>query len=155
MALGRNFPRGMAEASVLRQLVPGAVIKLERVMDDGEIHEKRFLVLRVTNRTVTCVINSQISRFISARAELLRCQVDMPASDHAFMDHDSHIDCSRVREYETTEVVNDLIAHPAWILGQVATSLHPQITAALKHSSTIAPAEVGDLCSPFEITGNT
>ena len=57
MTLGNAFPPEMATASIRRQLRPVAVIKLRRVMDDGEIHEKRFVVVHVDERTVTDLVN--------------------------------------------------------------------------------------------------
>lgn len=105
MTLGQAFPPGLAAMSIRRQLRPGAVIKLRRVMDDGRIHEKRFVVIHVDERTVTCVINSAISVFVQTRPALLRCQVAMPAAAHSFMENDSHVDCSRTHAYATNDVV--------------------------------------------------
>jgi|SRR5882724_3183295 len=45
MSLGSSFPPGYIEAQVKRQLRPGAVVKLVRIMGDGKPHEKRFVVL--------------------------------------------------------------------------------------------------------------
>ena len=65
MSLGSGFPPDFLRQRVQAQLRPGAVIKLVRKMDDGLLHEKRFVVLHVDETTVTCVINSRISRHLS------------------------------------------------------------------------------------------
>lgn len=71
MSLGSLFPKGLATASIGRQLQPGTVVKFNAIMDDGKLHEKRFLVLSVDARTTTLVMSSEISAFIRARPEIL------------------------------------------------------------------------------------
>ena len=147
MTLGQVFPPGLAAASIRRQLRPGAVIKLRRVMDDGKIHEKRFVIVHVDERTVTCVINSVISAFLQARPAMLRCQVAMPAVAHPFMEHDSHVDCSRTHAYATTDVVRDLVKEPGSVLGVIAAGLRDEMLAALKFSPALSAHEVQLLCA--------
>ena len=43
MALGSAFPRDFVESQIRRRLKPGTVIKMRQTMDDGLIHEKRFV----------------------------------------------------------------------------------------------------------------
>jgi hypothetical protein len=147
MSLGSGFPEEFRVAQIRRRLRPGAVIKLFRKMDDGRLHEKRFVVLHVDDHTITCVINSEISQFIRTRPALLRCQVRVRATEHDFMDHDSHIDCSRVRSFLTEEVIADLMSRPEWILGQVGDSCCNDIAGGIKASETLSVAEVEKICS--------
>lgn len=140
MPLGNAFPAALVDASVRRQLIPGAVVKFVAMMNDGELHEKRFVVLHVDDQTMTCAINTQVSKFIQARPELNKCQVEMKSSSHAFMDHDSHVDCSRIREYSTNEVCAQLREHPEWILGSITIELRDEVVSGLKHSPAIPPA---------------
>lgn len=70
----------------------------------------------------------------------------MKAAQHDFMDHDSHIDCSRVRAFLTDEVIADLMTRPEWILGNAVDSCCQDITAGLKASETLSAAEVERLC---------
>ena len=147
MVLGAAFPAAFLESQIRRQLVPGAVIKLRQVMDDGVVHEKRFVVLHVQDDTVTCVINSHISAFLSNRPAMLKCQVNMTAASHSFMHHDSHVDCSRTRTYKTADVVRELVAQPDWMLGSIAKDLRGNMIAALKFAPTLSPSEVERLCA--------
>ena len=57
MNLGSGFPDDFRLAQIRRRLKPGVVIELFRRMDDGRLHEKRFVVLHVDAHTTTCVIN--------------------------------------------------------------------------------------------------
>jgi len=147
MSLGSGFPEDFRVAQIKRRLRPGAVIKLFRRMDDGQLHEKRFIVLYVDEHTTTCVINSEIGHFIRARPALLRCQVLMQREHHDFMDHDSHVDCSRVRSFLTEEVIADLMSRPEWILGDATSSCCDDIVAGIKASETLSVAEVERISS--------
>lgn len=146
MNLGSGFPDEFRQAQIRRRLKPGVVIKLFRRMDDGRIHEKRFVVLHVDDHTTTCVINSEISQFIRNRPALLRCQVVMRGAQHAFMDHDSHIDCSRIRSFLTDEIVADLMSRPEWILGDASSDCRVDIMAGIKATETLSVAEVEKIC---------
>lgn len=146
MTLGSFFPPALLESTIRRNLVPGAVIKQREVMDDGVLQEKRFVVLQVDERTITCVINSEIGAFLKARPAMLKCQVAMAAAAHPFMSHDSHVDCSRARTYRTSDVVRELIAQPDWVLGNITTDLCDEIVAALKFSPTLSAVEAASLC---------
>ena len=142
MSLGSGFPDDFRQAQIRRRLKPGVVIKLFRKMDDGRLHEKRFVVLHVDAHTTTCVINSEISAFIRARPALLRSQVRMRLEQHDFMDRDSHIDCSRVRSFLTDEVIADLMTRPEWILGDASETCRQDIISGIKTSETLSNAEV-------------
>jgi hypothetical protein len=150
MALGSAFPRGFVEAQIQRQLKPGTVIKMRQVMDDGVIHEKRFVVIAVSEHTITFVINTAISAFLRARPALLKCQVTMPVADHAFMSHDSHVDCSRTRTYATNEVVRDLATQPDWVLGTISDELRTAMVAAIKFSPLLSASEAAQLCESLQ-----
>ncbi|KMN24318.1 hypothetical protein ACTXN8_21290 [Pseudomonas helleri] len=150
MSLGNSFPAFFTQAQIARQLKAGIVIKLNTEMDDGQILEKRFVVLDVTDDTLTCVMNSKISNFIANRPAKLKCQVMIDVASHDFMDHDSHIDCSRVRPYPTSLVIDQLCKNPAWVLGQITEQLRDDICAGLKASTTTATAVTNKCCSSLE-----
>ncbi len=148
--LGGAFPPEFLRQQVLRRIRPGTVIKLREVMDDGQVHEKRFVVARVDANTVCCVINSQIGPFIQNRPALLQCQVSMRVADHPFMSHDSHVDCSRIHQFSTAHVVRELMNEIDWILGSITSELRDAVVAALKFSSVLSVKEVAELCAALE-----
>lgn len=150
MSLSAGFSRELREASARRQLVPGAVIKLKVEMDDGKVQEKRFLVVGADTDMVAVVINSQIGPFIRNRPNMLKCQVQIDAKTHSFMNHDSHIDCSRLRIYPMAEVIKQLVQNPAWALGSISESIRVQVVAAVKASNIIAPADLAKWLPSFE-----
>ena len=149
MSLGSHFPAGMAAASARRQLRPGAVVKFVATMDDGRQHEKRFVVLHVEGDVACCVMNTELHAFIARNPDLLRSQVLLPGS-LPFVDHDSHLDCSRVRVYASDELVGQLEANPAWVLGNITTAIRDQIVAALKASRLISAEDCARYCDALE-----
>lgn len=155
MTLGSSFPPEFRRQQVTRVVKPGTVIKLLRLMDDGEWHEKRFVVVHVDEHTVTCIINSNVSAFLKNRPDMLRCQVLMSANGHAFMDHDSHIDCSRTRTYSTAEVINELLQKPEWVLGSITASLREEMIAAIKFAPTLSAREAGVICQSLGSADDT
>ncbi len=146
MSLGDAFPEALKRGSIQRQVKPGAIIKLNVQMDDGKLHEKRFVVIDVNIDTVTLVINTEISRFIENKPHLLKCQVLMKVDEHPCMEYDCHVDCSRARLYSEEEVRNQLMGNPKWILGEISESLRDEIMNALKHSNQISPIDVAQYC---------
>ncbi len=70
----------------------------------------------------------------------------MQQAEHEFMDHDSHVDCSQARAYPADAVINELLNHPDWVLGDASKDLKEQMVAALKYAPMIAPADVPELC---------
>ena len=147
MPLGNAFPASLKHASIKRQLAPGAVVKIQAVMDDGLIHEKRFVVLHVDSAasTFTCVINTNVPKLIANNSALSKCQVTIDRAAHPFMDWDSHIDCSRVRTYPTDEMCKQLEDKPDWVLGKITPDVRDLIISALKFSPTI-PSDIFQIC---------
>jgi hypothetical protein len=150
MTLSSSFPIEFRRQQISRQLKAGAVIKLIKRMDDGALHEKRFVVVHVDEYTVTCIINSNISAFLKNKPDMLRCQVAMHVASHPFMSHNSHIDCSRMRAYATAQVIDELAQKTDWVLGNITAALRPEMIAAIKFAPTLSSAEAAAICQSLE-----
>ena len=150
MNLGNRFPPAFLRQQLSRRLKAGIVIKLLRRTNDGLIREKRYVVVHVDAHTVTCIINSAIGPFLQARPDLLRCQVKMTAQLHGFMAHDSHVDCSHTHTFATEDVIDELMAKPDWILGEISRDLRAEMIAAVKFAPTLSAAEVVQICRSLE-----
>lgn len=57
---------------------------------------KFFVVAYIDPRLRYMLINSEPARFQQGKPELMRHQVSLSARDHAFLTHDSYLDCSQV-----------------------------------------------------------
>jgi hypothetical protein len=146
MSLGSIFPDAFKKKRITERLKPGIVIKHKAVMDDGKEHEKRYVVLSVSESTLTCVINTDLSNFIKSRAHLLNCQISVPGKNYEFLDHDSYIDCSRIRTYKTSEIISQLLAEPSWIYEKIDDPLRKKIIEAMEKSEAIDPIVLKKCC---------
>jgi hypothetical protein len=66
------------------------------------------------------------------------------------MDHDSHIDCSRVRSFLTDEIVADLMSRPEWILADASSDCRVHIIAGIKATETLSVMEIEKICVALE-----
>jgi hypothetical protein len=143
MGVFRNAPPGYLRAQFQRQLLPGAVIKLEELMDDGKVHEKRFVVVSVDSNghTVCFVINSVIGQFIQARPNMLKCQAPMDVASHPFMSWDSHVDCYAPHVYTTAHVLDELVNGTGSLLGKITLPMRDEVVKKLLLSAVTSPQE--------------
>lgn len=149
MSLQGAFPPELQKQYIRSNLLPGAVIRFDAKMDDGRVHTKRFIVLSIDDNTLTVVINSEINQILQT-PELLVCQVTMPVAQHPFMARDSNIDCSRIRSFDTEDLVRLLIAEHGWHLGKISIETQEQMLAALKLCRTESPRTIGQCCRSLE-----
>lgn len=119
-------------------------------MDDGQLHEKRFVVVHCNDETATMVINSEISAYVRSRPRVLACQVTIDQASHRFMSWDSHIDCSAARRYATEGVIDQLAEHTDWVLGAVSDDVRHRIIAAMKVAPGITPGDLRLFCEALE-----
>lgn len=147
MSLGSIFPDALKKQRIANRLKPGIVIKHKAQMDDGVVREKRYVVLSVSEDTLTCVINSQVSNFIKCREYMLKCQIAVSGNNYNFLDHDSHIDCSRVRIYKTSEIISQLSNDPSWIYENIDDKLRKEIIEALSKSESIDSITLRKCCT--------
>ena len=147
MSLDDHFPADVKKASAVRNIAPGMIIKLEVIMNDGNLHEKRFVIVHVDEITVVCVINSELHPLILNNPSALRCQVIIDSKKHPFMNRDSHIDCSKVWNYQTTAVIESISDRPEWALDLIKATLRDQVVASLKFAPQIAPTDTAVYCA--------
>lgn len=97
-------------------------------------HPKGKLVVIVCEDGLRCMgflINSRIVAKIQNDPDLLACQVDIPASDHTCLSHDSYVDCIDLYPFERFE-----LNHPR---EPVTDIVKVDIFRAVLTAKTIAP----------------
>lgn len=141
MGIFRSAPPGYLRDQFRRQLLPGAVIKLEELMDDGNVKEKRFVVVSVGNDTACFVINSVIGPFIKSSTSMMKCQALMDVASHQFMSWDSYIDCFRPKVYSTDHVLDELVNGAGSMLGRITLTMRDEVVVKLLQSSATSPQE--------------
>lgn len=139
--LGEHFPESIKNKVVDAKLNPGVVIYLE--VKFPQITKPKFLVLVADDEPDywTFVVNSDISGFVSARPDLLRCQVKIDAASHDFLSHDSHIACHEVLRLKREDVLKELRADPSVIKGGISADVCAEIASAVKFAVTLSKTE--------------
>lgn len=138
--LGDAFSEDDRRVSIVRRLVPGAVIYLEVAFPEGA-RSKYLVVAHVDEHCCTFVVNSEVNPFIAARPELLICQVKIDVTRHAFLLRDSHVACHQVLRLPTQAVVREILDDMSRLKGTIHAEVRSQIVAALKRAPTLTPAE--------------
>lgn len=147
MSLAHAFGKTAAKESASRQLKPGVVIKMLQKMDDGKVQEKWFVVVQVNASTVTCVINTKVPRLFQHKPHLLMTQIAVTEAEHPFMDHLSHLDCSKVMCFPTVNVIDQLTAKPEWIKGTASDTLLSGMVSALSSTPLLTKTESVAYCA--------
>jgi hypothetical protein len=139
--LGDHFPAEKVRDHVVKQLVPGCVIRIQVTFPS--ITKPKFLVL-VADRDpdyLTFIVNSETHPFIANRPHLAKCQVTIDAAKHPFLQYDSQIACHEVLALKRSEVIRELTGNISGIKGQVSQAVREQILAAVKFAATLSADE--------------
>ncbi|MBL4561042.1 MAG: hypothetical protein JKX79_08670 [Labilibaculum sp.] len=84
------------------------------------------------------VINSEINNFIFPTPYLKSLHVPIDRASHDFLDHDSFINCTEIREFTKQEVIDFISAHPERVVGNITEGILTAVHATL-HSATTIP----------------
>lgn len=98
--LGDLFPEKMREGFALRNLKPGAVIRMF-VPDTTPPKIKLIIIVAIEDEHIlaaTLFINSEVNPDVISSPELQALQHKLFADKYDFLKHDSFIDCSALRE---------------------------------------------------------
>ena len=137
MSLAHLFPANLTQQSAIRQLIPGAVVKMLQEMNDGTTKEKWFVVIEVNASTVTCIINTNIPKLYASKPSMLACQIPLAPATHPFIHHDSHLDCSKVMPFPTANAIAQLSEKPEWFMGTADAKLLGDMILALNKAPTL------------------
>lgn len=115
--LGDSFPSSFrTEFSQERGISPGDVLRLHFPFENKP--KFKFMVVACCEPLLVLLINSDIHPFISNKADLLECQVDLPKLDHDFLEWNSFVNC--------------IDAHSAFSLDDVKTKIAADYGSVLK-----------------------
>ncbi len=139
--LGNCFPTASVEQYVARSLRPGCVIRIE--VEFPQKTKPKFLLLVDDGdpEYLTFIINSETHAFIDGKEHLRQCQVDIDASSHPFLDHDSKIACHETLALKRSDVFKDLCSDTSKIKGCITADVKGQVIAAVKFAKTLSKAE--------------
>lgn len=139
--LGDFFPAQQVEEFVLKRLIPGCVIRIDVTFP--QITKPKFLVLVDDGDPdyLTFIINSETHQFIESRPHLAKCQVDIDATNHPFLDYDSKIACHETLVLKRSDVLRELKRDTGKIKGHISDDVKAEIVAAVKFAKTLSAEE--------------
>jgi hypothetical protein len=125
-------------------LSPGQVLRLYFNTLYGEPKEKYCIVACVEPKIRFLLISSEIGAFKHARPALRRQQVKMLAAEHAFLHHDSYVDCAEplgyaLREADLTRLIE---REPERVCGTISVALRARILEAVGESETLPMRQI-------------
>src|SRR4051794_12476435 len=109
MRLADSFSPDERRESFRRQFRTGLVIRLFCPFT-APPKEKRLLIVSVLPRPLFFVINSDRNEYKQRRPRLLEQQVILRQASYDFLDHDSYVDCSRVRDDFSQEEIEVIVS---------------------------------------------
>jgi hypothetical protein len=100
--------------------------------------EKRLLVVSISPEPLLLVINSEINEYKQKRPHLRQQQVCLRQSENDFLDHDSYLDCSRVRDdFSEAEIERVITRDLTRILGTINMNAIAEILTVVDDSVTL------------------
>jgi len=136
--LGSYFPEDIKKEYIRHGCLPGKVLYLFCTFTTPQ-KEKYLALAFVGSPTIFFIINSHISEYIK-RSGLEALQVLLRASDHAFLDHDSYVDCSNPRtDLSYDDIERQLLIDTDRIRGELNEASQGEIIRVVHNAKTISP----------------
>lgn len=136
MSLGDFFSDDLKEEFAQRNIDLGNAILIK--IPDFDINYDKFIVVVSKDQEnvslAFVVINSDTNVNVNYSPYLKSLQVGIDQQNHDFLERDSFVDCSKLREFPIQHVVDFLIEKPKRAVGNVSEdvlrSIHLTITTA-------------------------
>lgn len=127
---------------VRSSLVPGRILHIHCNFTDPP--KNKFVVVVSTNPVlVLFVINSVISQWLDARADLRDRQVTTRQQDHAYLKRDSFLNCTEaIRQLEIEHVEHQLMEDTNSVKDMITASEREAILYAVKDCRTLSKREI-------------
>ena len=137
--LGDYFPEDIRDDFAVNSFKPGVVLRFF-VTDTTPPKVKRLIIIAVENNEITAAtlfINSEINPEIINSEELRKLQYKILAADCNFLDHDSYIDCSSLKERTSESILKLLRQSSKTHLGELNPNDFAQVKKLVKEAKTI------------------
>jgi hypothetical protein len=139
MSLADAFSADERRESFRRQFRPGVVVKLFCKFTDPQ-KEKRLLIVSVEPYPLFFVINSNTNEYKQKRPHLLRQQLLLQQSHYPFLEHDSYVDCSKVRgDFSKAEIEGIISRESKRLLGMINEDAVADVLTTVNDSVTLEP----------------
>ncbi|NHM08335.1 hypothetical protein G4D82_13990 [Flavobacterium sp. CYK-4] len=99
-----------------------------------------IILAKNTKDVAMVVINSEVNPNVNWNTTLISQHILIPVSDHPFLDYDSYVDCTALREMPLLDVISFIKNNPDKVFN-VSDSVCAQLIKAVTESIFISNAE--------------
>ncbi|MBS9767987.1 MAG: hypothetical protein KGV44_10680 [Flavobacteriaceae bacterium] len=141
MNLGDLFPNELKQEFAKRNIDLGSAI-LIKIPDFTVSYDKYIIVVAKDNSETDLayvVINSVINDNVAYNDYLKSLHIKIDKEYHSFLERDSYVDCSKLREFQIQKVIDFLTQNPERAVGNVIEETLKQIHITITNAKTIAP----------------
>lgn len=148
--LGSLFPEHIIQQHIFDNFTVGSVIRIDVTF--SHITKPKFLILVADNdpECLTFIINSETHPFVANRQDLAKCQVDIDAFSHSFLEYDSKIACHEILKLRRSDVIKELKQDSSMIKGRITNEVLSNILSAVKFAKTLSEQDKTVIISSLE-----
>lgn len=141
MSLGDLFPDDFKNDFAKRNIDVGKALLIK--IEDFVINYPKYIILVANNNDETVmafvVINSEVNENIFPTPYLKSLHVSIDKAKHPFLDYDSYVNCSEVKEFNRDDIFEFLKQNPERAVGNVDSETLNLIKTTLSNATTIPP----------------
>ena len=139
-SFGSLFPDSIRKDFANRQIEPGSVFRIH-INTTTPPKIKRFVVLAISGDSI-CVgclfINSQINPNCFPTASLQALHLSLQTSQRDYLDHDSYLDCSDIKDMSLNELKDIVSKNPQQHIGKLSATDLETAREIVKNAPTIS-----------------
>lgn len=141
MSLGDFFPDDLKNQFAKRKIDLGSAI-LIKIPDFSVNYDKYIIVIAKDSAKkdiAYVVINSKINLNVAYNPYLQSLHIKIDKENNPFLDKDSFVDCSKLREFSINNVIDFLTNNPERAIGNVSSKTLKLIQTTITTAKTIEP----------------
>lgn len=141
MSLGDFFPDDLKNQFAKRNIDLGNAI-LIKIPDFSINYDKYIIVVakdKVEENIAYVVINSEANPNVAYNSYLKSLHLKIDKTNNPFLEKDSFVDCSKLREFSIDSVVEFLKKNPERAVGNVSSNILKSIHITITTATTIEP----------------
>ena len=141
MSLGDFFPDDFKARFAKRNIDLGSAI-LIKIPDFSINYDKYIIVVAKNNAEKSIayvVINSEANPNVAYNAYLKSLHIKIDKANNPFLERDSFVDCSKLREFSIDKVIAFLKKNPERVVGNVSEDVLKSIHLTIIKATTIEP----------------
>lgn len=140
MSLGDLFPQNIKDQFAQRSINIGNALLIK--LQDLQVNYDKYIILVGVNTQEKAVayviINTEINQNVFPSPYLQSLHLPIDCLRHAFLDHDSYIDCSNLKEFELEMLIAFITKNPERVVGNIDSTLLKDVHDNIKTNRIIS-----------------